>query len=94
VETSIFYSIALAAIASAGLYMLTRYSNFLRVLVGLELVSASAAASLAMWGGSLGFYLFILVLDTGIMALAAALALRASRLHGARSVDELDELRG
>ena len=93
-EASMFYSFTIAAIAAAGLYMITRYSSFLRVLVGLELVAAAAAASLVLWGGSLGLFVFMLVVDTGAIALAAALVLRASRRRGARSIDELDELRG
>jgi len=94
VETSLLCSLAVAVLASSGLYMITRYSSFLRVLVGLELVAAASLASLVLWGGSLGFLVFMLVVETGVVALAAALALSASRRRGAQSVDELDELRG
>lgn len=61
VETSLLCSLAVAVLASSVLYMITRYSSFLRVLVGLELVVAASLASLVLWGGSLGF----LVLEWG-----------------------------
>lgn len=92
-EVNLAYSLVVATLMLSGLVIITRDSSFLRILVGLELVLASSAVSLVLWGGSLGFFILVVVVDTSTVAVAAALALKASRRYCSQSVDELNKLK-
>ena len=88
------YSIVVAAIAAAGIYMVPRYSSPLRIVIGLELLAGAAAAALVFWGGTLGLYLYMVGVDTAMMALAAAVVMHVTRRLRLKNVDEADRLKG
>jgi len=88
------YSLVVAVIAATGIYMVTRYSSPLRIVIGLELLAGAATAALVFWGGTLGFYLYMVVVDTAMMALAAAVVVHVTRKLRLKNVDEANKLKG
>ncbi len=85
---------ASAAVLAAGIVMVTRFSSWLRVLLGLELMASGAAAGLVLAAGRPGAYYAVAVVDTVAAAVAAALAVVAARRRGAGTIDELRGERG
>lgn len=85
------YAAIIGVFIGAGLITLTRYNSFLRVLIGIELISGSATASIILIGGDTGFYVFLVLLETIMAGMAAAVAFSSARRRGATNIDEFSE---
>ncbi len=85
------YATVIGVLIGAGLVTLTRYSSFLRILIGIELVSGAATASIVLVGGDIGLYVFLALIETVMAGIAAAIAFSASRRRGVMSIDSFSE---